>query len=82
MKGLVLFSDGSYALRDVPEPVLGGNVYAPQDVLIEVAYCGICGSDVHKWKDSDKTGGEQSDLRRRDGTRDRRDGQGGGPRGD
>jgi len=56
MKGLVLFSDGSYALRDVPEPVLGGNVYAPQDVLIEVAYCGICGSDVHKWKDSDKKG--------------------------
>src|SRR3972149_5589541 len=56
MKGLVLFSDGSYALRDVPEPVLGGNVYAPRDVLIEVAYCGICGSDVHKWKDSDKQG--------------------------
>jgi 2-desacetyl-2-hydroxyethyl bacteriochlorophyllide A dehydrogenase len=56
MKGLVLFSDGSYALRDVPEPAIGGNVYAPQDVLIEVAYCGICGSDVHKWKDSDKQG--------------------------
>lgn len=56
MKGLVLFSDGSYALKDVPEPEIGRNVFAPQDVLIEVGYCGICGSDVHKWKDSDKKG--------------------------
>jgi NADPH:quinone reductase-like Zn-dependent oxidoreductase len=35
---------------------VGNNPYAPQDVLIEVGYCGICGSDVHKWKDSDKKG--------------------------
>ena len=56
MKGLVLFSDGSYALKEMPEPELGRNVYAPHDVLIEVAYCGICGSDVHKWKDTDKKG--------------------------
>ena len=56
MKGLVLFSDGSYALKEMPEPELGRNVYAPHDVLIEVAYCGICGSDVHKWEDSDKKG--------------------------
>jgi 2-desacetyl-2-hydroxyethyl bacteriochlorophyllide A dehydrogenase len=56
MKGLVLFSDGSYALQEMPEPAIGRNVFSPQDVLIEVGYCGICGSDVHKWKDSDKKG--------------------------
>ncbi len=56
MKGLVLFSDGSYALKEVPEPVVGQNIFAPQDVLIEVGYCGICGSDVHKWKDANKKG--------------------------
>ncbi len=56
MKGLVLFSDGSYALKEVPQPEIGRNVYAPHDVLIEVGYCGICGSDVHKWKDSNKKG--------------------------
>ena len=56
MKGLVLFSDGSYALQEMPEPAIGRNVFSPQDVLIEVGFCGICGSDVHKWKDSDKKG--------------------------
>jgi threonine dehydrogenase-like Zn-dependent dehydrogenase len=56
MKGLVLFSDGSYALRDVPEPEVGRNAFAPDDVRIEVSDCGICGSDVHKWKNSDKQG--------------------------
>lgn len=47
MKALVLYPDGHYQLDDVPEPSLDANPYAPHDVLIEVAYCGICGSDVH-----------------------------------
>jgi L-iditol 2-dehydrogenase len=47
MKGLVLYPDGHYALDEVPEPSLGSTIYAPHDVLIDVAYCGICGSDVH-----------------------------------
>jgi L-iditol 2-dehydrogenase len=33
-------------LRDVPEPVVG-----PDDLLIEVGAVGICGSDIHLWKD-------------------------------
>jgi L-iditol 2-dehydrogenase len=33
-------------LRDVPEPELG-----PGDLLIEVAAVGICGSDLHIWRD-------------------------------
>ncbi len=49
MKGLVLYPDGHYSLDEVPEPRLGAGRYAPHDVLIEVAYCGICGSDVHGW---------------------------------
>lgn len=47
MKGLVLFPDSSYRLEEVPEPKLGENIFAPDDVLIEVELCGICGSDVH-----------------------------------
>ena len=56
MQGLVLYPDGSYRLEDVPEPKIGQNVYAPKDVIIEVEYCGICGSDIHKWLDADKEG--------------------------
>ena len=32
-------------LEDVPEPV----VKAADDVLVEVAYCGICGTDLHEY---------------------------------
>jgi L-iditol 2-dehydrogenase len=56
LQGLVLYPDGSYKLQDVPEPKIGQNVYAPKDVIIEVEYCGICGSDIHKWLDTDKEG--------------------------
>lgn len=49
MKGLVLYPDNRLQLEEVPEPRLGHNVFAPEDVLIEVALCGICGSDVHHW---------------------------------
>jgi len=49
MKALVLHPDGHYALEDAPKPQLGKTRYTPHDVMIEVAYCGICGSDVHGW---------------------------------
>lgn len=50
MTGLVARPDGTLQLEEVPVPRLGQNPYAPHDVLIEVEYCGICGSDIHKWK--------------------------------
>lgn len=55
MKGIVAYPNGELKLETVPVPVLGNNPYAPHDVLCEVEYCGICGSDIHRWK-ADKTG--------------------------
>ncbi|MFN2156038.1 MAG: alcohol dehydrogenase catalytic domain-containing protein, partial [Anaerolineae bacterium] len=34
------------AIREVPEPTIG-----PTDLLVEVAAVGICGSDLHIWRD-------------------------------
>lgn len=42
MKALVLEQYQQFAYRDVPEPVI-----ADDEVLVRVAACGICGSDVH-----------------------------------
>jgi L-iditol 2-dehydrogenase len=42
MKALVLTRPNCFALEDWPLPAIG-----PDDVLIRVAACGICGSDVH-----------------------------------
>ncbi len=55
MLGLVSHPNGDLSLEEVPVPRIGENVYAPRDVLLEVKYCGICGSDIHRWK-ADKTG--------------------------
>lgn len=42
MKALVLEEYKRFIYRDVPEPKVG-----PEEVLIQVRSCGICGSDVH-----------------------------------
>jgi len=42
MKALVLEEYNHFVYKEVPEPQLG-----PEDVLIQVRACGICGSDVH-----------------------------------
>jgi L-iditol 2-dehydrogenase len=42
LKALVLQEYGKLEYRDVPMPPIG-----PEDVLVEVKACGICGSDVH-----------------------------------
>ncbi|MCX7427399.1 MAG: galactitol-1-phosphate 5-dehydrogenase [Planctomycetia bacterium] len=42
MKALVLTQYNHFEMQDVPVPALG-----PEDVLVEVRACGICGSDVH-----------------------------------
>ena len=42
MKALVLKEYYEFEYKDVPDPPMG-----PEDVLIQVKACGICGSDVH-----------------------------------
>ena len=42
MKALVLTEYNHFEYQDVAEPPVG-----PEDVLVEVKACGICGSDVH-----------------------------------
>ncbi len=54
MKGLVFNEHGDIFLDEVPVPKIGHNPFAPNDVLVEVQYCGICGSDIHKWLDENK----------------------------
>jgi L-iditol 2-dehydrogenase len=48
MKALQKFADGKggMGIREVPEPRVG-----PTDLLIEVGAVGICGSDLHIWRD-------------------------------
>lgn len=45
MKAAVLVTQGRFELRNVPRPAHG-----PDDVLIRVARCGICGTDVHMFR--------------------------------
>lgn len=47
MKALLLTAESQLELTDVPEPELGDDA-----VLIRVAACGICGSDVHGYDGS------------------------------
>jgi len=42
MKALLLTDYNHFEFTDVPEPEIG-----PEDVLIRIKACGICGSDVH-----------------------------------
>lgn len=37
-------TSGSVELREIPKPEIG-----PDDVLLEVANVGVCGSDLHQW---------------------------------
>ncbi len=54
MTGLVSYPNGDIRLTEVPVPRIGETIFAPRDVLCEVEYCGICGSDIHKWLAEDK----------------------------
>ena len=47
MKSLLLEEYGKLAVAEVPQPVPGEH-----DVLVHVAACGICGSDVHGYDGS------------------------------
>lgn len=62
MRAIVAYPNGDMKLEMQPVPVLGESRYAPHDVICEVQYCGICGSDIHRWKE-DKTGVSTSPRR-------------------
>ena len=44
MKAAVLRGPNDIVLEDVPVPQIG-----PNDALIKVQFCGICGSDIHSF---------------------------------
>ncbi len=45
MKAGVFYGRHDLRVEDWPEPIIG-----PDEVLLKVAYCGICGSDVHTFE--------------------------------
>lgn len=47
MKALLLTDYKQLELTDIPQPEVG-----PDDVLVQVQACGICGSDIHGWDGS------------------------------
>jgi len=48
MRALIKYTTGSgnVGIQDIPKPVP-----APDEVLIKIKYCGICGTDLHIWAD-------------------------------
>jgi threonine dehydrogenase-like Zn-dependent dehydrogenase len=51
MKAAVLEGKRKFVIQDVPEPVL-----EKDEALIKVQYCGICGSDLHVFKEGAAVG--------------------------
>src|SRR5271154_4387763 len=47
MKALLLVDKKRFEMTDMPVPAIG-----PDDLLVKVAACGICGSDVHGYDGS------------------------------
>ncbi|MCP4784409.1 MAG: galactitol-1-phosphate 5-dehydrogenase [Fuerstiella sp.] len=47
MKALLLSEYKRLEITDIPTPEIG-----PEDVLVQVKSCGICGSDIHGWDGS------------------------------
>ena len=50
MKGFVFHNPGSGEVNELPIKKLG-----PRDVLVKVAYCGICGTDMNIWRGTDRS---------------------------
>jgi 2-desacetyl-2-hydroxyethyl bacteriochlorophyllide A dehydrogenase len=46
MKAAVFHGVGDIRVEDVPEPATG-----PREAVVEVDYCGICGSDLHSFEE-------------------------------
>lgn len=46
MRAARYYGNGDIRIKDIPEPTVG-----PGEVGIDVAWCGICGTDLHEYKD-------------------------------
>jgi L-iditol 2-dehydrogenase len=51
MKAAFLVGPRSFALRDIPDPAC-----PPDGLVMEVAACGVCGSDLRRWKEGPPAG--------------------------
>jgi 2-desacetyl-2-hydroxyethyl bacteriochlorophyllide A dehydrogenase len=47
---VVRLADSKFYLEDCPDPVIGQNPYAPYDIIAEVKFAGICGTELYLWK--------------------------------
>ena len=50
MKSAFLIGSKQFELRNVPDPDPG-----PLDVVVDIAACGVCGSDLRRWKEGPAT---------------------------
>ncbi len=39
-------SDSKFIIEDIPRPEAGSTPYSPDDVIVKVEYCGICGTEL------------------------------------
>ncbi|RMF95185.1 MAG: hypothetical protein D6734_06095 [Candidatus Schekmanbacteria bacterium] len=39
-------SDSKFIIEDIPRPKAGKTPYSPEDVIVKVEYCGICGTEL------------------------------------
>lgn len=46
MKSAFLIGTKEFEIRDTPEPQPG-----PRDIVLEIKVCGVCGSDLRRWKE-------------------------------
>jgi L-iditol 2-dehydrogenase len=46
MKSAFLVGSKQFELRNVPDPIPG-----PRDVVVDIVACGVCGSDLRRWKE-------------------------------
>ncbi len=59
MKGVVFLGDRKLELREFPDPTPG-----PREAIIEIKASGMCGSDLHTYRDTFKPGDSSSGFRR------------------
>jgi L-iditol 2-dehydrogenase len=51
MKAAFLVGPRQYAVREIPDPVA-----PPDGIVLEVEACGVCGSDIRRWREGPPTG--------------------------